>query len=166
MSDPPFTIRRAVSRADASSLVELIIQLAQFEKLVPPDEAAQARLVYDGFEKNPPRYEAWLAENGDGVAVGYALLFETYSTFLCRPTLYVEDIFVLPHSRGIGIGKELMHHCIRLARERGCGRMEWTCLDWNADAQQFYERIGACRLDEWYLYRLTADRLVAECRPG
>ncbi len=150
------TFRRA-ERNDAPALLRLIRALAEFEKLPPPDEAAEARLLKHGFGPQP-HFEAWLAFV-DGVAepVGYAVLFAAYSTFLARPTLFLEDLFVLPEHRRRGIGTAFLHHCIRLAHERGCGRMEWTCLDWNTKAQCVYDRLGAQRLAEWYLYRLTRD---------
>jgi len=92
--------------------------------------------------------------------VGYALLLQTYSTFLAQPSLYLEDVFVLPEYRKRGIGKALLRHCVRTAFERGCGRMEWTCLDWNTNAQALYERMGARRMKEWYLYRMTRDAMA------
>jgi GNAT superfamily N-acetyltransferase len=151
------TIRRA-ARDDASDLIRLIRALAAFEKLTPPDAEAEARLIHDGFS-NPPRFEAWLAVL-DGVPVGYSLFFETYSTFLARPTLYLEDIFVMPDARGNGIGAALFRHAVSEAQRRGCGRMEWCCLDWNTKAQDFYERAGARRLSEWYYYRLDPGQAV------
>lgn len=158
MTQHDFTLRRAESESDAQSLLLLIGQLADFEKLAPPDQEARARFLHDGFESNPPRFEAFLADV-EGQAVGYALFFETYSTFLCRPTLYLEDLFVLPDYRGRGIGKALMNQCIQLARERGCGRMEWVCLDWNTKGQEFYHSLGARRMSEWYSYRLSRAEL-------
>ncbi|PYI87406.1 MAG: GNAT family N-acetyltransferase [Verrucomicrobia bacterium] len=156
LSIGPLVIRRA-DRADAPGLLRLIVALAEFEKLTPPDAAAQARLIEDGFGARP-RFESWLVYvEGVEEPVGYAFFFETYSSFLARPTLYLEDIFVLPDYRGRGIGSALLHRCIRLAHERGCGRMEWTCLDWNTKAQCVYEKLGARRLSEWHLYRLTRD---------
>ncbi len=152
------TIRRA-ERADAEALLALITALADFEHLPPPDDAARARLVEHGFGEHP-KFEAYLAEwEGTPGPVGYAFVFETYSTFLARPTLYLEDLFVLPDFRSRGIGKALLHFCMGLARERGCGRMEWTCLDWNVSAQRVYENLGAKRMSEWYLYRLAGDAL-------
>ena len=153
-----FTVRRA-ERADADVLIGLITALAEFEHLPPPDEAARARLVAHGFGDHP-KFEAYLAEVPDAPApVGYAFVFETYSTFLARPTLYLEDLFVLPEHRRRGIGKALLRFCIALAHERGCGRMEWTCLDWNVNAQQVYEGLGAKRMAEWYLYRMTREAM-------
>lgn len=156
-------IRRA-ERTDAETLIGLITALAEFEHLPPPDADAQARLIEHGFGP-APKFEAYLAES-DGVPVGYAFLFETYSTFLARPTLYLEDLFVLPEYRRRGIGKALLRFCIALAHERGCGRMEWTCLDWNVNAQQVYEGLGAKRMAEWYLYRLTREAMAAHLAPA
>jgi len=159
MSEAEFTLRRAAGPADAQEVLSLVDRLAEYEKLPGPDDHARERFVRDGFGLSPPRFEVWLAEDRVGTPLGYALFFETYSTFLARPTLYLEDLFVLPEYRGRGIGKALMNLCIRLARERGCGRMEWCCLDWNTSAQEFYQAIGARRMSEWYTYRLTADAL-------
>ena len=155
------TIRRAES-PDAGTLIALITALAEFEHLPPPDGEARERLVAHGFGEQP-NFEAWLAE-WDGVPVGYAFLFETYSTFLARPTLYLEDLFVLPAYRSRGIGKALLRFCIQMAQERGCGRMEWTCLDWNTSAQKIYEGLGAKRMSEWYLYRLDRDAMEAHLK--
>jgi len=150
-----FELRRA-TRADAPGLLRLIRALADFEKLTPPDAAAETRLIADGFGERP-RFESWLAFVPELESpVGYAVFFETYSSFLARPSLYLEDVFVLPDFRGHGIGLGLLRHCVQLAHERGCGRMEWTCLDWNKKAQQVYEmRVGAQHMQEWFLYRLT-----------
>jgi GNAT superfamily N-acetyltransferase len=153
-------IRRA-ERSDADALLKLITALAAFESLPPPDAGARARLIEHGFGE-APKFEAWLAEYDSAVEpVGYALLFGTYSTFLARPTLYLEDLFVLPEYRGQGIGGALLHHCVDLAYQRGCGRMEWACLDWNARAKAVYEEMGARRMPEWLLYRLTRDAMEA-----
>lgn len=154
-----FNLRQA-QREDAPALVRLIIALAEFEKLPLPNAEAQVRLIQDGFG-NSPRFETWLAfANCQSDPVGYAIVFETYSTFLARPTLYLEDLFVLPAFRGRGIGSALLWHCVQTAYERGCGRMEWTCLDWNTKAQSFYEGVGAECLSDWRLYRLTRDRMA------
>jgi GNAT superfamily N-acetyltransferase len=158
MKKPGISIRRAV-REDGPALIKLIIALAEFEKLTPPDAEAQRRLLEDGFGERP-RFETWLAFCPEvSEPVGYALVLETYSSFLARPSLYLEDIFVLPEHRGRGAGSALLRHCIRLAHERECGRVEWTCLDWNTKAQLFYDRLGARKLSEWYLYRLTRDSI-------
>ncbi len=161
-----FSLRKA-TREDGAGLLKLVVALAQFEKLTPPDAEAQKRLIEHGFGERP-RFETWLGlvpESNEPVA--YAMIFETYSSFLARPTLYLEDIFVLPEFRGRGIGSALLQRCIELADERDCGRVEWTCLDWNTRAQCVYENLGARRMSEWYLYRLTRDRIEQIARqPG
>ncbi len=142
--------------------MSLIVALADFEKLPPPDDSAQARLIADGFGARP-RYEAFLAfPEGMASPIGYAFIFETYSTFLALPTLYLEDLFVLPDYRRQGVGGALLKFLIGLAQERGCGRMEWTCLAWNTNAQAVYEKLGAQAMDEWLMYRLTGAALHGE----
>ncbi len=150
-------VRRAGVK-DAPTLVSLICELADYENLPRPDQGAIARLVEHGFGARP-RFEVYLAELG-ARAVGYTITFETYSTFLARPTLFLEDLFVLPDYRKLGAGMALFLNCVRLAKERDCGRMEWMVLDWNALAIDFYKRLGANHLQEWQLYRLTSDDLV------
>ena len=145
-------IRRA-RRADGPELLRLIDALADYEKLKKPTRAARARLLRDAFGPRP-RFEALLAYAG-AEAVGYAIVFETYSSFLAKPTLYLEDLFVLPEHRGRKIGLRLVRHCRAEARRRGCGRMEWTVLDWNRLAIGFYERLGAKHMKEWLLYRFA-----------
>ncbi|MBR9978096.1 MAG: GNAT family N-acetyltransferase [Bacteroidetes bacterium] len=152
------TIRQARAE-DGPCLLSLIDALADYEKLARPDEAARRRLLQDGFG-TAPRYEAWLAFVGDNIA-GYAIIFETYSSFLALPTLYLEDIFILPAQRKRKAGFALFLHCVRLARDRGCGRMDWTVLHWNELAKEFYRRLGAAHLDEWQLYRLTRTQFDA-----
>ena len=151
-------LRRA-KRADAPAFVKLVVALAKFEKLTPPDAAGRKRLVKDGFGARP-KFEPWLAYWGrEREPVGYMILVDLYSSFEARPTLYLEDLFVLPEYRGRGIGKVMMQRCIDLAWKRGCGRMEWTCLDWNIKAQKLYHKLGARRLSEWYLYRLKREQM-------
>jgi inorganic pyrophosphatase/GNAT superfamily N-acetyltransferase len=161
-ADSPVVIRRAIA-GDAGLIIKLIVGLAEFEKLPPPDEAAQRRLIADAFGPRP-RFEIYLAEV-DSSAAGYAFVFETYSTFLAMPTLYLEDLFILPEYRGKRIGYALMLHLAREALRRGCGRLEWVVLDWNSHAIDFYERLGARRLADWLPYRLDIEglqRLVDE----
>jgi GNAT superfamily N-acetyltransferase len=150
------SIRKATS-ADSELLIRLVISLADFERLPPPDAAAQQRLVADAFGPSP-RFDVFLAEL-DGEVAGYAFVFETYSTFLALPTLYLEDLFVLPEYRGRRVGYALMLHLAHEAVWRGCGRMEWAVLDWNRHAIDFYERLGAVHLNEWLVYRLDRDAL-------
>ena len=162
----PAAVRlRRTTRRDGPAVVRLIAALAAFEHLPPPTPAARARLLADGFGRRP-LFETWVAEVPESKSpVGYAIFFPTYSTFLARPTLYLEDIFVLPAFRGRGIGTAFMRQCIQLAHDRGCGRMEWTCLDWNKRAQAVYEKtLGARRMSEWYLYRLVRPELAAILR--
>jgi GNAT superfamily N-acetyltransferase len=149
-------IRRA-QRSDAAVLLSLIDALADYEKLPGPTPEAKARLIRDGFG-DKPRFEAVLAEL-HGKPAGYALFFETYSSFIAMPTLYLEDLFVIPEARGKGVGKALAEFCIQEAVNRGCGRMEWMVLDWNKPAIEFYRRYGAHYLREWCLFRLTAEQL-------
>jgi GNAT superfamily N-acetyltransferase len=150
------TVRRAIA-TDADLLIRLIVGLAEFEKLPPPDDAAQRRLISDAFGPHP-RFEIYLAEVGSTVA-GYAFVFETYSTFLALPTLYLEDLFVLPEYRGKRIGYALMLYLAGEALRRGCGRLEWVVLDWNTHAIDFYERLGARGLADWLPYRLDHEGL-------
>jgi GNAT superfamily N-acetyltransferase len=142
---------------DSTEIISLILGLAEYENLPPPDEAAQQRLLRDAFGDRP-RFEVFLAEI-DGRVVAYAFVFETYSTFLALPTLYLEDLFVLPEYRGRAVGYSVMRFLAREARSRGCGRMEWVVLDWNRPAIDFYERLGAKHLSDWLVYRLDRDAL-------
>ena len=147
---------RPLTHEHAAAFCRLVIALADFEKLTPPDAAAQARLIEDALGTKP-RIEVWLAfVNDDTEPCGYMIIVETYSSFLALPTLYLEDLFVLPERRKGGVGGALLKKVVSLAHERGCGRVEWTALDWNVNAQQVYEqRIGAKRMSEWLLYRMT-----------
>lgn len=156
---------RGAGRPDAPYLLRLITALADFEKLPPPDAAAQKRLTEDAFGSKP-RFEPWLAfAAGHCAPVGYAIFFETYSSFLAMPTLYIEDVFVMPDYRGHGIGGALLRKAIELAHERNCGRVEWTTLDWNVNAQRVYEdKIGAKRMSEWYLYRMTRREITSHLK--
>jgi GNAT superfamily N-acetyltransferase len=149
---------RPLREQDGASFLSLIDALADYEKLERPDAAARERLLRDAFSARP-RFEAFLA-SVDDEDVGYAIIYETYSSFLALPTLYLEDIFVLPGARGKKVGLALFLHVAQLARARGCGRMDWTVLDWNELAQDFYDRLGATHLKEWQLYRLDAAALA------
>ena len=146
-------VLRAATPADASELLRLIHALAVYEKL--EDMAVGTpELLHGALFGARPAAEAVIAERG-GRAVGFALFFTTFSTFLCKPGLYLEDLFVEPEHRGLGIGKGLLRHLARLAVERGCGRLEWRVLDWNAPSIRFYESLGASLLPEWELVRMT-----------
>lgn len=132
--------------------VQLIAALADYEHLDRPDAAALERLRADAFGPRR-RFEAALALDDEGRAVGYAIWFETYSSFLAKPTLYLEDLFVLEQARRSGAGAMLFEHVRSLGAQRGCGRMEWHVLDWNSLARDFYDRRGAQWMREWLLYR-------------
>ncbi|MFA6235094.1 MAG: GNAT family N-acetyltransferase [Bacteroidota bacterium] len=148
---------RKVDQTDVNVFLSLIDALADYEKLARPNEEARQRLIRDGFGPHP-RYEAFLGFLDDR-AVGYAIIYETYSSFLALPTLYLEDVFVLPEFRSRKAGLALFLHCARLARDRGCGRMDWTVLHWNELALDFYRRLGAEHLNEWQLFRLTRSQI-------
>lgn len=154
MSEP--LVRRARPE-DGPAILDLIRALADYEKLTPPDEGARARLLRDLFS-TPPRIDAYLCEV-EGKPVGYAIFFETYSTFLALPTLFLEDLFVLPDYRGRKAGYALFRAMMAETKRRGCGRLEWAVLTWNQLAIDFYERLGAKRLADWYAYRLTREQI-------
>ena len=133
--------------------VRLIEALADYESLARPDAAAIARLRADAFAARP-RFEAALALDDEQRPIAYAIWFETYSSFLAKPTMYLEDLFVLESARGSGAGGKLFDFVRKLGEERGCGRMDWTVLDWNTLARDFYARRNAQWMKEWLLYRL------------
>lgn len=137
---------------EMNSLVKLMKELAEYEKLNPPDEEAIIRLSRDLGK----RYDAYLA-NLKGNNVGYSILIEKYSSFNAQPVLYLHDLFVLKDYRKQGVGKELFLHAVREANVRGCCRMEWEVLRWNEPALRFYEKTGATRLDNWISYKLEEE---------
>jgi GNAT superfamily N-acetyltransferase len=156
---------RSVTAADLPAVLGLVQALADYEKLPPPDADARARLGAELLAQ-PPRLEALIAEL-DGQVVGYAAHFMTYSTFLARPTLYLEDLFVHPDARGKGAGSALFDACAQRAVERGCGRFEWQVLAWNTPASDFYLRKGATKLADWVPFRLEGEALRRASRaPG
>lgn len=144
---------RTGGRKDLPSVLALVRKLAEFEKLKPPSPSAIARFRKHGFGKNP--YFHMLIVESQGKAIGYAFYFFTYSTFLAKPTLYLEDLFVLPEHRRAGVGEKVLRALARVAKKKGCGRMEWCVLDWNKNAIRFYNKLGAKHLKEWYFYRLA-----------
>ena len=147
----------SASLADVPAILGLIRELAEYERLSHEVVATEEGIRESLFGERP-RAEALLARV-EGQVAGFALFFHNYSTFLARPGLYLEDLFVRPHFRGRGIGRALLARLACIAVERGCGRFEWAVLDWNADAIGFYESLGAQRRDEWTVYRLTGDAL-------
>ena len=162
-SSSKLTIRRA-EVADIPALVNLIAALAEYEKLTPPDSGAAARLAKD-IAGEHPRFQAFIAEL-DGKPVGCAVAFETYSTFLAAPKYYIEDIFIHPEHRRRGIGSALFSVLAGEAARRGCSMMEWTALDWNQPAIDFYEGMGAMQMKEWRVFRLDAAGMAKLAEEG
>ncbi|MBI3157860.1 MAG: GNAT family N-acetyltransferase [Burkholderiales bacterium] len=150
-------ILRPAAAADAPVLVELIRELAVFEHLEHLVEVTPQSLAAQLFGARPVA-EAIVAEV-DGAVAGFALFFGNFSTFLGRPGLYLEDLYVRPAWRGQGLGKALLQHLGALAVERGCGRFEWSVLDWNANAIAFYEGMGATVLPDWRICRVSGEAL-------
>ena len=149
----------AITRVNADRFEEffgLVCALADYEHLERPSAGAKQRLLKD-ITGDAPRIEAYLVDDANGSAVGYAIILETYSSFLALPTLYLEDIFVLEQFRGKGFGKALFTFIMQQAHDRGCGRIDWQVLDWNTPARDFYNRQGASCLNEWLLYRITLE---------
>ena len=157
MSNTPVISLRPARPDDVPTILALIHGLAEYEKLAHEVEADEARLADTLFGERPGA-EVVIAE-ADGEPAGFALFFHNYSTFLAKPGIYLEDLFVQPRYRGLGIGRRLMVHLARLAVERGCGRFEWSVLDWNAPAIGFYRSLGAVGMDEWTVQRVTGDAL-------
>jgi GNAT superfamily N-acetyltransferase len=148
---------RSATQEDVPVIAELIRGLARFEKLESEVVMTEELLAAGLFGKHP--YAEVLLAEEDGLPVGFALFFHNFSTFLGRPGIYLEDLFVLPDQRGGGIGRMLLTRLARIAVERGCGRLEWAVLDWNRDAISFYEGLGARPNSEWTVYRLTGEAL-------
>ncbi len=159
---PRFELRSARAE-DVPLLLDLIRGLAEYEKLTHLLENTPERLHEALFGERPVAEAllAWTTADEPSVAAGFALYFHNYSTFLGRKGLYLEDIFVRPEYRGQGCGKALLVELARLACSRGCGRFEWTVLDWNTSAQQFYAGLGAAVLPDWRIVRTTGDALSA-----
>ncbi len=149
---------RAATLDDVPLVLAFIRALADYERMSDEVAATEEKLRSTLFGSGRAA-ECVLAFEGDTPA-GFAIFFTNYSTFLAQPGLYLEDLFVKPEFRGRGIGKGLILHLAKLANARGCGRMEWTVLDWNQPAIEFYESLGARRMKEWQLCRLTGESLV------
>jgi len=158
MADATFQLR-AATEADVPVIHSLIRELAEYEKLLHEVQVTEERLHASLFGPRPYA-EAVLAWD-DPEPVGLALFFHNYSTFLGLPGIYLEDLYVRPAARRRGIGRALLVHLAAIAKQRGCGRLEWSVLDWNEPAIGFYRRIGACALDEWTVYRVTGPSLDA-----
>lgn len=148
---------RPATREDVPLLLAMIRELAEYERLGSEVSATEERLAATLFGARPAA-EALLAEPG-GAPAGFALYFHSYSTFLAKPGLYVEDLYVRPDFRGRGVGRALMRHMARLALERGCGRLELAVLDWNRPAIGFYRQLGAAAMGGWTVQRFTGRAL-------
>ncbi|MSP15542.1 MAG: GNAT family N-acetyltransferase [Myxococcales bacterium] len=146
-----YTLRAATAN-DAAAIVLLCRLLAEFERLPGPDDAAAARFA-DDLARSPAPCEALVAEQ-DGAVVAYAVFFASYSTFRARPGIYLEDLFVHPRARRLGIAHAMLDRLVELGRERGCARLEWQVLRWNEGAIRLYEHLSAHRQDDWVGYRL------------
>lgn len=163
MSDE-VTIRPALEH-ETPLILQFVRELAQYERLEEQMAAEEAQMRAALFGPRPYAevvFACWEAE-----PVGFALFFHNFSTFLGRPGIYLEDLFVRPAFRGRGLGRRLLAWLAELAVERGCGRLEWAVLDWNAPAVGFYRSLGAVAMDEWTVFRLTGPALEALAgRPG
>jgi len=149
---------RAAGVEDVPIILELIRELATYER-APNEVTATEEQLVDVLFGPRPAAEVLLAFEEE-TPVGFAVFFHNFSTWLGRPGLYLEDLFVRPEQRGKGYGRALLVHLAKIAHERGCGRMEWAVLDWNEPAIQFYKKIGAAPLDEWTVFRLTRDGIA------
>jgi GNAT superfamily N-acetyltransferase len=154
---PPLLSTRPATEADVPAILSLIRELAEYEKLTHEVVATEELLTETLFGPRPCA-EA-LMGCVDGEAVGFALYFQNYSTFLAKPGLHLEDLYVQPAHRGCGLGKALITAVARIAHERGCGRYEWTVLDWNTPAIRFYESLGADMKGDWRIMRVTGEAL-------
>jgi GNAT superfamily N-acetyltransferase len=149
---------RAATRADVPLILQLIRDLATYER-APNDVVATEEGLVEVLFGQKPAAEVRLIFEGK-TAVGFAVFFLNFSTWLGRPGLYLEDLFVKPEYRGKGYGRALLVDLAKIARDRGCGRMEWAVLDWNEPAVQFYRKLGAKPNEEWTIFRLTGDGIA------
>ena len=153
-----FTIR-AATESDVPLILELIRALATYER-APHEVTATPEILKETLFGKKPSAEVLLLFEND-VAAGFALFFHNFSTWIGRPGLYLEDLFVRPEHRGKGYGRALLIHLAKIARDRGCGRMEWAVLNWNEPAIQFYRKLGAKPMNEWTVFRLTRDEIAS-----
>jgi len=154
---------RPVERSDLAALMAMIRELAAYERLADRVTGDQRQLEESLFELRAA--EALIAE-ADGAPVGYAIYFTTFSSFLCRPGLWCEDVFVRPERRGEGLGRALFAAVAKVAAERGYERLDWVVLDWNESAIAFYRGLGASHLDDWQTMRLEGERLRLAASAG
>jgi GNAT superfamily N-acetyltransferase len=147
---------RTAEKKDIKLILNFIRELAEYEKLSHEVKADEEILRNNLFGERA--YAEVLISEYDGQPAGYALLFHNFSTFVGKPGIYLEDLYVRPSLRGKGIGKQLLLSLVKLAKERDCGRVEWAVLNWNAPSIEFYKSLGASMMDEWQIFRLTADK--------
>jgi len=151
-----FEIRQA-EQSDVGTILQFIKELAGYENMLDQVVATEELLTEWLFEK---RKAEVLIAMADGKPVGFALYFHNFSTFLGRAGIYLEDLYVRPDHRGKGYGKALLKRLAKITVERGCGRLEWSCLDWNKPSIDFYRSLGAVPMDDWTIYRVTGDTLI------
>jgi GNAT superfamily N-acetyltransferase len=156
---------RSARPTDVGAIFALMQELAAFEKLTAVFVATETS-VYEALFGQPSSAEALVAQQDDGEIVGYALFFHSFSTFLGRRGLYLEDLYVRPQARGTGLGTRILRALAALAVERQCGRFEWTVLDWNQPAVDFYEKMGATVLSDWRVVRMTGAALEQLAHTG
>jgi GNAT superfamily N-acetyltransferase len=157
---------RVAERSDVPLIFSFIVELAEYER-APNHVKGDQRLLEEALFGQHPSAEAVIAEL-DGTPVGFALFHGSFSTWECRPGIWLEDLYVPPEHRRAGVGQALLRHLAAVAVDRGCTRLEWAALAWNAPALDFYETLGATRLDEWRMHRLDGEALarVADPAPG
>ena len=154
---------RAAQRQDVPLILEMIRALAEYEHLL--DEVVATEEVLEEWLFDKEKAEV-LFPMLEGKEIGFALYFHNFSTFLGRAGLYLEDLYIQPEYRGRGYGRKVLQKLAQIAVERGCGRLEWWCLDWNASSIAFYKNLGAQPMDEWTVYRLTGDTLRGLAEDG
>ena len=155
---------RTAERRVVRLIFSLIVELATYER-APDQVRGDEQLLAEALFGQHPSAEAVIAEL-DGEAVGFALFYSTFSTWECRSGIWLEDLYVPPEHRRAGIGVALLRHLAAVALERGCTRLEWAALDWNTPALDFYEKLGATRLDRWRVHRLDGDALIRVAVPA
>ena len=152
---------RNANESDTNTILQFIKELAEYEKMSKDVTATEELLKENLFVKKLA--EVVIAEE-DNIPVGFALFFHNFSTFLGKGGIYLEDLYVKPNMRNKGIGKLLLKYLANLAVERDCGRLEWSCLDWNEPSIAFYKERGATPMDEWTVYRVTGENLIELAR--
>jgi len=164
MTIPSHLTIREATEEDAATILSLIKDLAEYEKLSHEVTATEDDIRQSLFGDRPVA-ETLIGEL-DGVAISFALFFYNFSTFLGKPGIYLEDLYVKPDYRSNGFGRKMLAHIARLAKERNCGRFEWSVLDWNKPAIRTYDRLNARPMKEWILYRLTGEALIKLAQEG